>query len=192
VYAAAIEELIARPYAEISIETIAARAGVHRTTLYRRWGSSTEVVLRALEHSADAEVDVADTGALETDLLALTASVAEVLNSPSGAAVLRAFVAGGTAGSELGAVARAFWSERREAVSAIVRRAVERGELSAATDAESLMQVTVAPLYFAVLIRGEAVDERLVRTSVAAGLAAAAAGVFGGVEPAAGGGLPAR
>ena len=46
VLAAAIEELSARDYADISVESIAARAGVHKTTVYRRWGSKVEIIKR--------------------------------------------------------------------------------------------------------------------------------------------------
>ena len=48
VFAAAIAELSAREYADISVESIAARAGVDKTTVYRRWGSKAEIIRQAL------------------------------------------------------------------------------------------------------------------------------------------------
>jgi AcrR family transcriptional regulator len=180
VFAAALEELINRPYGEITVETVAARAGVHKTTVYRRWGSSAEVISRALEQAAATEVPPPDTGSLAGDLAALAASVAEVIGSPAGGAVLRALTAGGPANPELRSIAGQFWRQRRLAIGTVVGRAVDRGELPSGTDAELLMRSTVAPLYFAVLVDGTTPDERAVRTSVDAALAATAAGVFDG------------
>ena len=45
VFAAAIAELAERDFADISIESIAERAGVHKTTVYRRWGSTPGLVV---------------------------------------------------------------------------------------------------------------------------------------------------
>jgi AcrR family transcriptional regulator len=58
VFAATFAELTARPYDEISIETIAARAGVHKTTVYRRWHTKAELVSHALATAAQAMIEV--------------------------------------------------------------------------------------------------------------------------------------
>ena len=179
VFAAALQELVARPYGEITVEALAERAGVHKTTIYRRWGSPAAVISRALERAAAAEIGVPDAGSLAADLTALATSVAEVIGSPTGGAVLRALVAEGPKNAGLRSVAEQFWRQRRSAIAAVVQRAVDRGELLPGTDADLLMRSTVAPLYFAVLVEGTAPDARAVRVSVAAALAAAATGTFG-------------
>src|SRR6202046_3041414 len=71
VLAAAIEELSARDCADISVESIAARAGVHKTTVYRRWGSKVEIIKQALIGAAGAHIQVPDTGRVNGDLLLL-------------------------------------------------------------------------------------------------------------------------
>lgn len=178
VYAAALTELTERPYGDITVESIAARAGVHRTTVYRRWGSADEVVSLALQGAAEVEVQVRDTGTLADDLLAMVTSVAGLITSPTGGAVLRTLIAAAPGNPRLRAVADRFWQQRLLALDAVVRRAVGRGELAPGTDTAALMRAAVAPVYHAVLVAGEVPDDRLISCSVEGALAAARAGVF--------------
>ena len=92
VFAAAIAELSARDYADISVESIAARAGVHKTTVYRRWGSKAEIIRQALAGAATAGIPVPDTGGVDEDLRTLARAVQAVLSAPAGAAITRALV----------------------------------------------------------------------------------------------------
>jgi len=85
VLAAAIEELSVHDYADISVESIAARAGVHKTTVYRRWGSKVEIIRQALVGAASVHIQVPDTGRVESDLLLLAQAVRGVLSGPRGA-----------------------------------------------------------------------------------------------------------
>src|SRR5580692_3443240 len=133
VLAAAIEELSVRDYADISVESIAARAGVHKTTVYRRWGSKVEIIRQALVGAASEHIHVPDTGSVDSDLLLLGRAVQAVLSAPQGAAILTGLIVGGLASAELAEVMRQYWAVRLEAISVIVERAVSRGELPAGT-----------------------------------------------------------
>jgi AcrR family transcriptional regulator len=178
VLAAAIEELSARDYADISVESIAARAGVHKTTVYRRWGSKVEIIKQALIGAAGAHIRVPDTGSVDGDLLLLARAVQVVLSPQQGAAITTALIVGGLASTELAEVMRQFWEVRLEAISAIVDRAVSRGELSAGTDPVALMRTLAAPLYYQLLVARVPVTEADADLAAAATLAAAKAGVF--------------
>ena len=178
VLAAAIEELSARDYADISVESIAARAGVHKTTVYRRWGSKVEIIKQALIGAAGAHIQVPDTGGVDGDLLLLARAVQVVLSPPQGAAITTALIVGGLASTELAEVMRQFWAARLEAISAIVDRAVSRGELPAGTDVVALMRTLAAPLYYQLLVARVPVTEADADLAAAATLAAAKAGVF--------------
>lgn len=178
VYAATISELSARPYADISVETIAARAGVHKTTVYRRWGTKAELVAQALAGAAAAAIEVPDTGTIESDLRALSRSVGAVLADPGGAAITRALLAGAAESAEIGALMDRFWATRLAAISAIVDRAVQRGEISTGTDAAGIMNAVAAPLYYRLLVSREPITERDADRAAAATLAAARVGVF--------------
>jgi AcrR family transcriptional regulator len=180
VLAAAIEELSVRDYADISVESIAARAGVHKTTVYRRWGSKVEIIRQALVGAASEHIHVPDTGSVDSDLLLLARAVQAVLSAPQGAAILTGLIVGGLASAELAGVMRQYWAVRLEAISVIVDRAVSRGELPAGTNPAALMRTLAAPLFYQLLVARAAVTEEDANLSTAATLAAAKAGVFTG------------
>jgi len=187
VYAATVEELSERAYADISIETIAARAGVHKTTVYRRWGSKAELISRALIGTASSRIQVPDTGNVETDLRLLARAVQAVLSLPEGAAITRALIVGALASAEIAGLMEQFWAARLAAISVIVDRAVQAGQLPAGTDAAALMHAVAAPLYFQLLVTRALVTESDADLSAAAALTAAAAGVFVVPSPRSGG-----
>jgi AcrR family transcriptional regulator len=180
VLAAAIEELSVRDYADISVESIAARAGVHKTTVYRRWGSKVEIIRQALVGAASEHIHVPDTGSVDSDLLLLARAVQAVLSAPQGAAILTGLIVGGLASAELAEVMRQYWAVRLEAISVIVDRAVSRGELPAGTNPAALMRTLAAPLFYQLLVARAAVTEADANLSTAATVAAAKAGVFTG------------
>src|SRR6187402_997198 len=85
---ATAEELSRVGYAALRIEDIAARSGVNKTTIYRRWPTKPELVaaaLRALTQPPQAP----DTGSLRGDLLAHFGILAELSRSHVGSGVLR-------------------------------------------------------------------------------------------------------
>jgi AcrR family transcriptional regulator len=178
VFAAAVGELSERDYSDISIESIAARAGVHKTTVYRRWGSKVELIRQVLVGAAAARIQLPDSGGIDTDVRALARAVQAILSLPEGAAITRALIAGALSSPEIAEVMDQFWAARLEAISVIVRRAIGRGQLPAGTDAAALMHAVAAPLYYQLLVNRAPVTERDAELSAAAALAAAAAGVF--------------
>jgi AcrR family transcriptional regulator len=180
VFAATIDELAARNYDEVSVETIAARAGVHKTTVYRRWGSKAELVSQALGAAAQSLIEVPDTGTVATDLRLLSRAVQATLASPRGACTTRSLLAGAAAAPEIRALMQDFWATRLAAIAAIVERAVARGELPAGTEPAPVMQAMAAPLYYRLLVTGEPLTQDVADQAAAAALAAARAGVFAG------------
>ena len=66
VIAATLAELGERGYAALSLDSVARRAGVHKTTLYRRWGTREELVLEAMLERAGEHISVPDTGSCGT------------------------------------------------------------------------------------------------------------------------------
>jgi AcrR family transcriptional regulator len=178
VFAATIEELSERSYADACIESIAARAGVHKTTVYRRWGTKAELVTQALTATAGTMIEVPDTGDAASDLRALARSVQAVLASPQGAAVTRALLAGAVAAPEIRQLMQQFCAARLAAISVITDRAIARRQIPAGTSAGQLMHAVAAPLYHRLLVTGEPLTRQDADRAAAAALAAAKAGVF--------------
>src|SRR5262245_7609675 len=87
--AATLAELAESGYSGLTIVTVAKRAGVHKTTLYRRWGTRERLVLEAMLDRAGERIAVPDTGSLREDLLGLARTAAANAASPEVTAMAR-------------------------------------------------------------------------------------------------------
>ena len=90
-------------YAALTLDGVAVRAGVHRSSVYRRWATKDELIVDAVLASAARDVPTPDTGSLRGDLHAFAQAVTANLTSPIALALLRTYVseAGRSAGIEL-------------------------------------------------------------------------------------------
>lgn len=111
---------------------------------------------------ADARIPVPDTGGIEGDLRGLARAVQTVLSAPGGAEVTRGLIVGGLASPEIAEVMSQFWAGRLAAISVIVDRATERGQLPVGTDPALLMHAVAAPLYYELLVGRSIFIERTV------------------------------
>lgn len=158
VIAATLAELAESGYASLSLERVGRRAGVHKTTLYRRWGSREELVLEAMLERAAEHISVPDTGSLRDDLLELARTAAANAASPEVAAMARAVAAESPHDSRLAAANRRFWAERLDLDGVIVERAIARGEVAAGTDKRQVIEAVLGPIHLRLLLTGERVD----------------------------------
>ncbi len=140
------------------VPEVAERAGVHKTSIYRRWGDAGSLLLDALLSRAGEELPVPDTGSLEEDLLRLVEEVAAFLEGALGGALARMAVSM-VSNEDLVAARREYFSGRFARVAEVFERAVEREELPAGTDPHLALEALVGPLYLRVLVTGEPLDE---------------------------------
>ncbi|WP_329459059.1 TetR/AcrR family transcriptional regulator [Streptomyces sp. NBC_01497] len=144
---AAVVELLADEGGEpLTIPLVAARAGVHATTLYRRWGSVADLlgdVASSRFSGANGEIVVPDTGNLRDDLRQWASDVATDLADPDVLTLMRATIGSGESG---GCVCR---GDRMDQLQAILDRERERG--GEAPDAEHASDILLAPLYYRAL-----------------------------------------
>ena len=159
VLAAAFEELVANGFDAATVAGVAKRSGVHETTVYRRWVTRENLFVAALlERSADA-IPAPDTGSTRGDLLAILREVLAYVGAPGGTAVLRATM--WPVDDSYADARKAFWAHRMDALSPVVARGIERGDLRADTDARLLLEMLVAPIHGRLLLTGEPVDDGL-------------------------------
>jgi AcrR family transcriptional regulator len=158
VHAAVMAELAERGYGRLSVESVAERAGVHRTTVYRRWPSVAALVLDAVPEEVARQIPLPDTGSVAQDLRELMQATTAVLGSPQGSALVRAVALEAPYLPELRDLAQQFWAGRFGLVRDVVLRGVARGELPADTDADLLVETLVAPLYLRTLVTQQPVD----------------------------------
>ncbi len=89
-----------RRHAELTVAAVAARSGVHATSVYRRWGTLEALLLDVAVDRLSAASPMPDTGTLRGDLLDYACHAAHDLAQPDGLAFLRAVVSTSGAGAE--------------------------------------------------------------------------------------------
>lgn len=176
---ATLAEIAGLGYGGLTVESVAARAGVHRATVYRRWRNAAGLAADALDLASDEPWPVPDTGDIRADLRQLTSLVVAHFGDPQAGAVSRALVSAAVQDEATGRALHGFLTGRHRRAASVVVRAVERGELPEGTDGEETVRAAVAPLYYRLFISGEPVDEETGVRAAEAALAAARAGVFG-------------
>jgi AcrR family transcriptional regulator len=124
---ATLAELATAGLEGLSVERVAQRAQVHKTTVYRRWPTREALIAAALEGLAvDAAARAPDTGSLRGDLLGLLGPVATFLGRPEGRAVARAALAAPAEAHVAALAARRLETPAAGAVEALVARAQAR------------------------------------------------------------------
>ncbi len=174
VRAATVAALTEHGWNGLAVEDVAARAGVNKTTIYRRWGGREALVADLLLAAADQGTALPDTGTLRGDLAAFTRQVRDALVAPANRALLSTLAAGGP-DSSLAELGRGYWAARFARARPMVERAVDRGELAAGVDADALIVRVVGPVWFGVFGPGTAVDDAFVEGCVEIVLAGTAA-----------------
>ena len=164
-------------YAGVGYDEVARRAGVHKTTVYRRWPSKHELIADALDLQSEINVPMPDTGTLAGDLRALGRAVAANISSAEGTRRAWTIVAAAAHTEDLAATVHGFMQRRITLAESIIERAIQRGEIAVDTDPRLVIESIVGPLWFRLLLTGEPLNESAVDTLVdqtVAGLAATA------------------
>ncbi|MFI9816103.1 TetR/AcrR family transcriptional regulator [Saccharothrix variisporea] len=176
VLAATYAELVEHGYLGLTVENVATRAGVHKTTVYRRWATIDVLIADALDQARGTDWPVPDTGTLEGDLIAIADEVVQAFTDPAQRAVPEAIVTAALHSERAREAKRDFYTARHTQAAEVVTRAIARGEVPEDTDPVELVRLTCAPLYYRIFITGEPLDHDTARRSARAALAAARAG----------------
>jgi AcrR family transcriptional regulator len=160
ILAAAREELVAHGFSGLRLEHVAARAGVGKATIYRRWGSKEALAADLLAGLVAPHIAVDDVGDTRAELRAcVTTAVRAVSRSPFGP-VVRALLSQIAANPEVGDPFRATAVRaRREEVARVMARGVARGELRPDADVDVATELLVGPVYFRLIFGGSLEDD---------------------------------
>ena len=182
VLAATVRELAERGYAALSIEEVARRAGVNKTTVYRRWGDRQSLVAEAITDQL-AAVTIPETGDIHADLRAWALSLIETLTHPVGQAMISTMLIGAAHLPEVADVKRRFFEDRMRRAEPMITRAIHRGDLPADTDPAQLIKTLIAPIYLRLLVTSEPLDEACAEQAARIAIAAARAGALTQIAP---------
>jgi AcrR family transcriptional regulator len=137
---AAAELLLQRGFDRTTVDDVAARAGVGKATVYRRWPSKEDLAVAAMETLYSSEMPEPDTGSIRTDLATSYRAVLTFVNTPEGEAYLLTSIAESVRDSRIAALYRSS-TERRELQSrATFQKAIARGEVRPDIDVDTAVQ----------------------------------------------------
>jgi AcrR family transcriptional regulator len=155
---AAFELLGEGGYDALTFPEVARRAGVHPTTVYRRWYTKQGLLTDAMLAYAERQLPAPDTGSLRADLRELLDELIEVLSQKPVRALLSVVVADPSEDAELSRQRARYWRERFSLAAPVVERAVTRGELLAGVDTSEFVEAVAAPVYMRALVTGRRLD----------------------------------
>ena len=157
--------LTERGYGPLTIEAVAARAGVGKQTIYRWWRSKPELVLDAyLSATLDRAPPPPDTGSLRRDVHRLMQSHVTAMAEPGVSKVVAGLI---EAAQHDPALADGFRRDvvatRRKIMRDILERGRERGELRPGADLELAVDMLHGPTFYRLLVSGEPLDRAFTR-----------------------------
>jgi AcrR family transcriptional regulator len=137
----------------LSIEAIAARAGVGKTTIYRRYASKEELVADAIE-SVREEIVIPDTGTLQGDIDALIQNAAQITLTPLGRQTVATIVSSAASNPQF---AKIYWTKylqpRRTTFAIVLERAKARNEVPTELDSDLVFDTMSGIMLYALIFQ---------------------------------------
>lgn len=149
------EELAAVGYGRLSIEAVARRAGAGKAAVYRRWPSKQAMATDLITKIAVDAADTPDTGSIRGDLHAFLTAAADGLRHPLASKIIPDLLAEAAREPALAAtLTTGIATTRRDRATALLRRAITRGELPDDLDIPLALDFLAGPLYWRLTITG--------------------------------------
>ncbi|MBB5914423.1 AcrR family transcriptional regulator [Nocardia transvalensis] len=166
---AARELLTDRGLPGLSVDDIAAHAGVSKNTIYRWWPTKAAVLMDAFTDAYAGKMTAPADGDALSRLHTQVRRVAQLMNTPEARLPFTALVAAAQHDPELAAALRErFIESRRADVTTLIAQGVEEGQFPADVDPEIVIDLVYGALYYRLLISGATIDpayaDRLIAT----------------------------
>lgn len=142
----------------LTVDEVARRSGVAKSTIYRHFDSVDELVLSAIDELVH-HVDVPDTGAFETDLRAVVSTFLDVARTPAFRNFFVSMVARGRRNPHYADRVTAMKTERQSPLRIVVQRGIARGEVDPDIDLDHAVHFVHAP-FVAMLVEDDPMLER--------------------------------
>jgi AcrR family transcriptional regulator len=160
--------LVEEGFSGLRLEHVAARAGVGKATIYRRWGSRQELALELLIELAGPHIPVTETGDTREELLATVMNPLRAVTETSFGPVIRALLSEIAVDARIGDRFREVVVQaRRLEVARVVARGIERGDLRPDADVGIATELLAGPVYYRLVFGGD-LDHRFAEQVVTA------------------------
>jgi len=148
-------------YGALTVDAIAAGAGVSKATIYRWWSDKADVAMDAVLAAIESEIPVPDTGSLRKDLEQQLINVVDMLTKTSHGPAIAGLIAEIQSNERVGEAFREnFLRSRREAAFTVLRRGRERGELNKGIDFDVAVDSLYGPVYYRLLLGHQPLDRK--------------------------------
>jgi AcrR family transcriptional regulator len=151
IFDATLRLVAEKGYDGLTVEGVAERSGVNKTTIYRWWPSKAALLGAALVESDILGFEPPDTGSLRGDLVALTEQVQDLLTRPPASDIATAALAAAARHPELNA--RRFFADRFAREQVIFERARRRGDLPESADPLLIVDLLAGAVWMRAVFR---------------------------------------
>ena len=152
VLSAASDLMAARGVSSLTIDQVAHRSGVAKTTIYRHWPERTSLIVDAVNAQLE-HVGTPDTGSLRGDLVAFFGGMVRTDLSGNVGQIIPCLIEAAGRDPEMASLLDRIGSQRRRVIEVLLGRAIDRGEIDARADLEPLVGVIVGPILYEKMIR---------------------------------------
>ncbi|MEU0091158.1 TetR/AcrR family transcriptional regulator [Kribbella sp. NPDC006257] len=150
---AALELCQEQPFAGVTMEGIAKRAGVGKQTIYRWWPSKAAILLEAITDRGTGTLDFPDTGDIVADLRSQMSEVVRAFNDPMFAAYNRGLIAAAQSDPEIAAgIVKTIIEPRVDLCIERLEKAQQAGAVRRDLDPRDIVELLYAPLYYRLLL----------------------------------------
>ena len=160
------------------MDNVATRAGVHKTTVYRRWPDRESLVTDAVLEVASEDFPMPGTGSLDDDLVTWLRMLGAWLGGPVGRPLVTMLTSDAARLPALADAKRTFFTTRTGVLAQRLEVAIAEGQLPRGADPERLLGALVAPLYLNLLVMDRPVTPEDCERAARGALLAARAGLF--------------
>jgi AcrR family transcriptional regulator len=140
-------------FPDLTIEDVAAQAGVGKATVYRWWPNKAALIADAFASSTTRRLHFPDTGSVFTDMSQQMRQVIKIFRSRRGRILAAILAAGQSDRGLIAAFRERFMRPRRQEAYATLQRGIQRGELPGGLDMDLLLDALYGPIYMRFLIR---------------------------------------
>jgi AcrR family transcriptional regulator len=149
---------------ELTIEAVAAHAGVGKATVYRWWPNKAELVIDAFVSAVEKELRFPSAGPVLQSIHVQMRRWAVIFRSPLGQ-IVATVIGAGQSEPEILEAFRSHWVEpRRVEARRLLRQAMKNGEIRADLDPDTILDLLYGPLYLRLLLKHAPLDEEFVDT----------------------------
>jgi TetR/AcrR family transcriptional regulator, regulator of autoinduction and epiphytic fitness len=155
---AALDELSEAGYGAFTIESVAARAGVAKSTIYRHWPDKIALIADAFETFHEQVVPSVEGLTARESLHRLLCHVAEVVVDSAFSSCIPALIEGAERHPRLREFRHRYSALRRQSLTGLIARGIADGEFRAAVDPELAAQALLGPIFYRRLMTSEPLD----------------------------------